>query len=70
MSGFRGVPMALLAFGNCHFAPKGASVVVVDRCTGRLLTERDFTTAAGPAAPSPLQTRLARARPILEKPAA
>ena len=76
---FRGLLMALLAFGNRHFAPEGASVVVtgtlaepgvVDRCTGRLLTERDFTIAAGPAAPPALQTHLARARPTLEGPAA
>ncbi len=80
---FHGVLMALLAFGNRHFAPEGASVividavtgalaepVVIDRCTGRSLIERDFTSAAGPAAAPPLQTRLARARAILKEPAA
>ena len=60
---FRPVLLALLAWGNRHFAPEGASVVVVDRAsgaqadpvlvdrhTGRPLDARDFTTAAGPAA--------------------
>src|SRR5580692_12885914 len=60
---FRPVLLALLAWGNKHFAPEGKSVVVVDRATGieadpvlvdrvsgRLLTEPDFGTAAGPAA--------------------
>ena len=80
---FRGILMALLVPGNRHFVPEGASVVgvdavtgtlaepvVVDRCTGRLLTERDFTIAVSPAAPPALQTRLARARATLEEPAA
>src|SRR5580692_138745 len=60
---FRPVLLSLLAWGNKHFAPEGKSVVVVDRATGieadpvlvdrvsgRLLTEPDFGTAAGPAA--------------------
>ena len=60
---FRPVLLAMLAWGNTHFAPEGKSVVVVDRATGieadpvlvdrvsgRLLTEPDFGTAAGPAA--------------------
>ncbi len=33
---FRDVLMALLAFGNRHFAPEGAIVVVVDAVTGAL----------------------------------
>lgn len=60
---FRPVLWALLAWGNKHFAPEGASVVivdsqtgeqadpvVVDRNSGRLLTEPAFRSAAGPAA--------------------
>ena len=60
---FRPVLLALLAWGNRHFAPEGASVVVVnretgseaepilvDRLTGTPITETAFTTAAGPAA--------------------
>ena len=60
---FRPVLWALLAWGNKHFAPEGASVVivdsqtgeqadpvVVDRNSGRLLTEPGFRSAAGPAA--------------------
>jgi len=60
---FRPVLLALLAYGNRHFAPEGPSVVVVDRITGapaepmmvdantgRPLTARDFRTVPGPAA--------------------
>ncbi len=60
---FRPVLWALLAWGNKHFAPEGASVVVVDsetgaladpvlidRSSGRPLVEPDFRSAAGPAA--------------------
>jgi DNA-binding HxlR family transcriptional regulator len=60
---FQGVLMALMAFGNRHFAPEGVSVqivdavtgepadpILVDRRTGRPLTEPDFTVAPGPAA--------------------
>lgn len=60
---FRPVLWALLAWGNKHFAPEGASVVVVDgetgavadpvlvdRISGRRLTEPPFRSAAGPAA--------------------
>ena len=60
---FRPVLWALLAWGNKHFAPEGASVVVVDsksgaeadpvlvdRNTGRPLVPPDFRSAAGPAA--------------------
>jgi DNA-binding HxlR family transcriptional regulator len=60
---FRPVLMALLAWGNRHFAPEGASVVLVDRATGaradpilvdaasgRPISERDFVLAAGPLA--------------------
>src|SRR5271157_1191652 len=60
---FRPVLWALLAWGNKHFAPEGASVVIVDaetgaqadpvlvdRNSGRLLTTPTFRSAAGPAA--------------------
>ena len=60
---FRPVLWALLAWGNRHFAPEGASVVVVDsktgaqadpvlvdRDSGRPLMPPDFRSAAGPAA--------------------
>src|SRR5580700_1350894 len=57
---FRPVIVALLAFGNKHFAPEGASVllvdaqtgraadpVLVDRITGRPIIEPDYVYAAG-----------------------
>jgi DNA-binding HxlR family transcriptional regulator len=60
---FRPVLLAMLAWGNKYFTPEGKSVVVidgatgaeadpvmVDRMTGRPLTEPDFRTAPGPAA--------------------
>jgi DNA-binding HxlR family transcriptional regulator len=69
---FRPVLMAMLAFGNKHFAPEGASVlvidtatgtpaepVVVDRASGRPLVEPDFVVAAGPAASAATRARLA-----------
>jgi DNA-binding HxlR family transcriptional regulator len=60
---FRPVLWALLSWGNKHFAPEGKSVVIVDRDTGaeadpvlvdrasgRPLSEPEFRPAAGPAA--------------------
>jgi len=60
---FRPVLWALLAWGNKHFAPEGASVVVIDRQTGKVakpivvdgntgipLTIDRFGPAPGPAA--------------------
>jgi DNA-binding HxlR family transcriptional regulator len=60
---FRPVLWALLAWGNKHFAPEGASVVIVDsktgapaepvlvdRSSGRSLEPPAFRSAAGPAA--------------------
>ena len=60
---FRPVLIALVAFGNRHFAPEGASVeivdaktgtpadpVLVDRLTGRPLVSPEFKLAPGPAA--------------------
>jgi DNA-binding HxlR family transcriptional regulator len=69
---FRSVLLALLAWGNRHFAPEGASVllvdtktgtaadpVFVDRATGRPITEADHGFAPGPAAGERIQRRLA-----------
>jgi DNA-binding HxlR family transcriptional regulator len=60
---FRTVLIALLAWGNRHFAPEGASVqlvdtetgaavdpILVDRTTGRPIGDAGFAFAAGPAA--------------------
>src|SRR3954463_10547745 len=60
---FRPVLLAMLAFGNRHLAPEGASVhivdaktgkpadpVLVDRLTGRPLVSPEFKLAPGPAA--------------------
>jgi DNA-binding HxlR family transcriptional regulator len=76
---FRPVLVALLAFGNKHFAPEGKSVelinaktgaavdpILVDRATGRPISEPDYAFAPGPAAPERTQRRYAmvgRARP-------
>ena len=73
---FRPVLWALLAWGNRHFAPEGASVVVVDsetgavadpvlvdRNTGRVLSEPAFRSAAGPAADAYVKRRYAAAKP-------
>jgi DNA-binding HxlR family transcriptional regulator len=69
---FRPVLIALTAWGNRHFAPEGASVVLVDKKTrrmvdpvlvdrrsGKLLNEYDFTFAAGPAASERTRRRYA-----------
>jgi DNA-binding HxlR family transcriptional regulator len=60
---FQSVLFALMAFGNRHFAPEGASVmlvdavtgaladpVLIDRHSGRLLAEPDFKVVAVPEA--------------------
>jgi len=69
---FRPVIVAMFAWGNRHFAPEGASVllvdkktqapadpVLVDRRSGRPLHERDFVFAAGPAASKRTRRRYA-----------
>ena len=69
---FRPVIVAMFAWGNRHFAPEGASVllvdkktqraadpVLVDRRSGRPLNERDFVFAAGPAASERTRRRYA-----------
>ncbi|WP_428488295.1 winged helix-turn-helix transcriptional regulator [Rhodopila sp.] len=70
---FRGVLFALMAFGNRHFAPEGASVmlvdaasgapaepVLVDRHSGKPLVEPAFKVVPGPAATGRVHQRLAR----------
>jgi DNA-binding HxlR family transcriptional regulator len=60
---FRPVVLSLLAWGNRHFAPEGASVMLVNRetgaavdpiladpATGRPVNEPDYVLAPGPAA--------------------
>jgi DNA-binding HxlR family transcriptional regulator len=72
---FRGVLLALLSFGNRHFAPEGASVMLVDaatgapadamlvdRNTGRPIVEPEFQVVAGPAATESTNRRLANKR--------
>jgi DNA-binding HxlR family transcriptional regulator len=69
---FRPVLLALLAFGNRHFAPEGASVAIVDaetgapaepllsdRRSGRPLASPEFDLAPGPAATEATKARLA-----------
>jgi DNA-binding HxlR family transcriptional regulator len=69
---FRPVMIAMMAWGNRHFAPEGmqsvlvdaetnieADPVLVDRATLRPLTEQDFKFAAGPAANEAVRRRMA-----------
>ncbi len=69
---FRPVFLALLAWGNRHFAPEGPSVllaevktgvpvdpVLVDRASGREVTEPDFGFVPGPRANKRTRRRLA-----------
>jgi DNA-binding HxlR family transcriptional regulator len=69
---FRPVVVALYAWGNKHFAPEGASVVLVDaetgrtadpvfvdRPTGRALDDGHYAFVAGPAASARTRQRLA-----------
>jgi DNA-binding HxlR family transcriptional regulator len=69
---FRPVLVALLAWGNRHFAPEGASVllvdaktcgaadpILVDRVTGRPITETDHRFVPGPAAGPSTRARYA-----------
>jgi DNA-binding HxlR family transcriptional regulator len=67
---FRPVLWALLAWGNRHFAPEGASIVLVDTETNRIadpmlvdrnsgaeITPPRFRTAPGPAADAATRAR-------------
>ena len=75
---FRAVLIALLAFGNRHFAPEGKSVtivdartgaeadpVIVDRATGAPIREPEFAWVAGPAARKRTRQRYARRAAML-----
>jgi DNA-binding HxlR family transcriptional regulator len=68
---FRPVLLAMMAWGNRHFAPEGATVllvdaatgaaadpVLVDRTTGRPVDSPDYVLAPGPAASDALRWRL------------
>jgi DNA-binding HxlR family transcriptional regulator len=70
---FRAVLWSLVAWGNKHFAPEGESVVVIDAITGeradpvlidrrsgRVLKDPDFTIAAGPAATDGIRRRYSK----------
>jgi DNA-binding HxlR family transcriptional regulator len=72
---FRPVLIALMAWGNRHFAPEGASVtivdaktgvaaepVMVDRVTGRPIREPEFAWVPGPAASERTRHRYERRR--------
>jgi DNA-binding HxlR family transcriptional regulator len=78
---FRPVLLALQTWGNRHFAPEGASVVLVDagtglpadpvlvdRVTGKLITEATHRNAAGPAAGRRVRQRLAPSATAKSKP--
>lgn len=71
---FRPVLVALLAWGNKHFAPEGPSVlladaqtgaiadpITVDRVSGRPIPGPGFTVIPGPAASERTRQRLVRA---------
>jgi hypothetical protein len=71
---FRPILVALLAWGNKHFAPEGASVllvntktgdavepILVDRATGCPIKEPEYAFAAGPAAGERTRRRYATA---------
>jgi DNA-binding HxlR family transcriptional regulator len=68
---FRSVLVAMLAWGNRHFAPEGASVLIVDAVTGapadpilvdraslRPLVTPDYQLVSGPAAGRGMRERL------------
>jgi DNA-binding HxlR family transcriptional regulator len=68
---FAGVLLALVAWGNRHYAPEGESVQIVERATGRrvepvmadmsdgrLLSLEQCTVQAGPAASFAMRERL------------
>jgi len=74
---FRPVLLSLLAWGNRHFAPEGASVlltdtetgavaepVIVDRVTGRPIPGPGFSLVPGPAAGERMRQRLAHAAEV------
>ena len=69
---FRSVMLAMLAWGNRHYAPEGRSVILIDTDTGlevnpvlvdpetgRLATDPRYRTIAGPAADERTRRQLA-----------
>jgi hypothetical protein len=77
---FRPVMLALVAYGNKHFAPEGKSVliidaetgreadpVLVDRVSGRPIAEPEFRTAPGPAADAQTRRRHSRPQPVQDE---
>src|SRR5438477_4251219 len=73
---FRPVLVALLAWGNRHFAPEGASIllvdaetgipadpVMVDRLTGRPINDANHRYVPGPAAGARVRKRYGSGRP-------
>ena len=71
----RPVLVTLLAWGNKHFTPDGVSVqiadaktgavadpVLIDRTSGRPITEADFRFVAGPAADERMRQRFSRVK--------
>lgn len=73
---FRPVTQALLAWGNRHFAPEGPSVVyansetgevadpvMIDRVSGRPMSDPVFSPVAGPAAGEAILQRMAKVKP-------
>ncbi|WP_419727887.1 winged helix-turn-helix transcriptional regulator [Lichenicola sp.] len=73
---FQPVLWAMVAWGNRHFAPEGESLVLVDRLTGaraepvlvdrvsgREMTQAEFRGAPGPAAGDRLRRRYTAADP-------
>ncbi len=75
---FGPVLIALLAWGNRHFAPEGETIqiidrqtrqpvepLLVDRATGRPLVAPDYVVAAGPAATEATRRRLERGSRLL-----
>ncbi len=78
---FAPVLVAMLAWGNRHFAPEGETLLVVDsstgrpadpilvdRTTGRPLQAPDYMLAPGPAATAGTRRRLARGSRLLAAP--
>src|SRR5262245_31592540 len=79
---FQLVLVALLAWGNKHFAPEGASVqvintrtgaavepILVDPATGRPIQKPDYAFAPGPAAPERTRRRYAAVAETAAQPA-
>jgi DNA-binding HxlR family transcriptional regulator len=77
---FRPVLIAMLAWGNRHFAPEGATVqiveaatgvpvdpVIADRRTGRMVMAPEYRLVPGPAATAGSRARLSRGGTLLEQ---